>query len=79
METKFGGILRNPRILILGLSSLISGIGNWITMMAVLAMLVFRGTGGVLESSAIFLSGLLPMLIASPAAGGWRIDLTGRI
>ena len=73
METKFGGILRNPRILILGLSSLISGIGNWITMMAVLAMLVFRGTGGVLESSAIFLSGLLPMLVASPAAG-WLAD-----
>ena len=72
MKAKFG-ILRNPRILILGFSSFISGIGNWITMMAVLAMLVFRGTGGILETSAILLAGLLPMLVASPVAG-WLAD-----
>ncbi|OJX43786.1 MAG: hypothetical protein BGO78_02125 [Chloroflexi bacterium 44-23] len=62
-------ILRNSRILTLGLSSFVSGIGNWITMMAVLAILVFRDSGGVLESSTIFLAGLLPMLVASPFAG----------
>lgn len=66
-------VTRNPRILILGLSTLVSGTGNWITMMAVLAMVVFRGTGGILESSAIFLAGLLPMLASSPAAG-WLAD-----
>ena len=72
MATKFG-VLRNSRIQILGLSSFVSGMGNWITMMAVLAMLVFRGAGGVLESSAIFLAGLLPVLVASPVAG-WLAD-----
>ena len=46
-------------------------------MMAVFAMVIFRGEGGVLQSSAIYLSGLLPTLLASPAVG-WLVDRVER-
>lgn len=42
-------------------------------MMAVFAMVVFRGQGTVAQSSGIFLAGLLPLLLFSPAAG-WLCD-----
>ena len=42
-------------------------------MMAVFSMVVFRGDGGVLQSSVIYLAGLLPTLLASPAVG-WMVD-----
>ncbi len=42
-------------------------------MMAVLAMVLFRGGGGVKESSLIMLAGLLPTLLFSPVAG-WLCD-----
>ena len=42
-------------------------------MMAVFAMLVFRGNGGVAQSSGVFLAGLLPSLPASFLAG-WLCD-----
>lgn len=70
-------ILSNRSLIILGLAESVSGIGNWITFMAVLAMLVFRGGGGVMESSGIFLSGLLPTLFISPFAG-WLVDRVNR-
>jgi MFS family permease len=70
-------ILRNRTLIILGTAESISGIGDWITMMAVLAMLVFRGGGGVVESSGVFLAGLLPTLFSSPAAG-WLVDRINR-
>lgn len=38
-------------------------------MMAVLALLVFRGEGGVNQSSGIFLAGILPMIPAGILAG----------
>lgn len=60
-------------ILILGFSESVSGIGNWITMMAVFALVVFRGDGGVLESGAIMMAGLLPVLLGSPLSG-WLCD-----
>src|SRR5512144_2341120 len=66
-------ILRNRSLLIIGLAESVSGIGNWITMLAIFAIVVFRGQGGVVQSSAIFLAGLLPTLLASPAAG-WLCD-----
>lgn len=65
--------LSNRALLTLGFSETVSGIGNWITMMAVFAMVVFRGQGGVAQSSGIFIAGLLPNLLFSPAAG-WLID-----
>lgn len=62
-------ILKRREILILGFSSVVSGLGNWITMMAILSLLIFKGDGGVVESSGIFMAGLLPVMLASPLAG----------
>jgi MFS family permease len=66
-------ILTNPSLITIGISESVSNIGNWITMMAVYAMVVFKGDGGVAQSSGIFLAGLLPTLIFSPVAG-WLCD-----
>ena len=62
-------IVRNRSMLILGTAESVSNIGNWITMMAIFALIVFRGDGSVTQSSGIFLAGLLPVLFASPLAG----------
>jgi MFS family permease len=70
-------IFTKKSLLILGTAESVSGIGDWITMMAVLAMLVFRGGGGVAASSGIFLAGLVPTLIVSPLAG-WLVDRVNR-
>jgi MFS family permease len=66
-------ILRNRSLLTIGFSESVSNIGNWITMMAVFAMVVFKGEGTVTQSSGIFLAGLVPTLFASPLAG-WLLD-----
>ena len=66
-------ILANRSLLTIGFSESVSNIGNWITMMAVFAMVVFKGEGTVAQSSAIFLAGLVPTLFASPLAG-WLLD-----
>ncbi len=66
-------MLHNRSLLIIGIAESVSGVGNWITMLAVFAIVVFRGQGGVAQSSTIFLAGLLPTLLASPAAG-WLCD-----
>jgi len=65
--------LTNPPLITIGISESVSNIGNWITMMAVYAMLIFGGEGGVVESSGIFIAGLLPIFIFSPVAG-WLCD-----
>ncbi len=62
-------ILANKPLLILAAAEAISTLGNWITMMAVFSLLVFRGDGGVAESSGVFLAGLLPVLIFGPLGG----------
>lgn len=67
---------RRP-LLILGVAESVSGIGNWITMMAVFALVVFRGAGSVAQTSAIFLAGLLPTLLVSPLSG-WLVDRVDR-
>jgi MFS family permease len=66
-------ILTNRSLLTIGFSESVSNIGNWITMMAVFAMVVFKGDGTVAQSSGIFLAGLVPTLFASPLAG-WLLD-----
>lgn len=66
-------IIHNRDLWIIGASESVSNIGNWITMMAVFAMIVFKGDGGVLQSSGVFLAGLLPTLLFSPVAG-WLSD-----
>jgi MFS family permease len=73
----FKKIIRNPSLVTIGAAESISGIGDWITMMAVYANLVFRGGGGVAQSSGILLAGLLPILLASPFAG-WLCDRYNR-
>ncbi len=70
-------VFKKKALWILGTAELVSGIGDWITMMAVLAMLVFRGGGGVMASSGVFLAGLLPTLFVSPLAG-WMVDRINR-
>ncbi len=70
-------LVRNRSLLILGVAESVSGIGNWITMMAVFALVVFRGDGTIAQSSAIFLAGLLPTLLVSPYAG-WLVDRVDR-
>jgi MFS family permease len=70
-------IFNKRTLMIIGAAESVSGIGDWITMMAVLAMLVFRGGGGVMESSGVFLAGLLPTLFVSPFAG-WLVDRVNR-
>lgn len=69
----FKKIIHNPSLVTIGAAESISGIGDWITLMAVYANLVFRGGGGVAQSSGILLAGLLPILLASPFAG-WLCD-----
>jgi MFS family permease len=70
-------ILGNRSLRILGIAGSVSNVGNWITMMAVFAMLVFQGEGTVVQSSGVFLAGLLPTLVFSPLAG-WLSDRVDR-
>jgi MFS family permease len=70
-------ILKNRTILSIGLAEAVSNIGDWITMMAIYAILVFKGGGGVAESSGVYLAGLLPALPASLLAG-WLCDRVDR-
>ncbi len=67
----------NRRLMILGISESVSNTGSWITMMAVYAMLVFRGDGDIFSSSAVYLVGLVPTLLFSPVAG-WLCDRLDR-
>lgn len=71
--TTIGALLKNKTLVTIGIAESVSGIGDWITMMSIFAILVFRGTGGVAESGGIFMAGLLPTLPASLAAG-WLCD-----
>ena len=71
--TTYKSVVRNRSLIILGLSESVSNVGNWITMMAVFAMIVFSGKGSVAQSSGVFLAGLLPTLVFSPVAG-WLCD-----
>lgn len=66
-------ILQNKALVTLGIAETISNLGNWITMLALWGILIFRGDGSVVQSSAIMLAGLGPMLVFSPIAG-WLSD-----
>lgn len=66
-------LLHNRSLLLLGLAESISNVGNWVTVMAIYAIIVFHGEGGVAESSGVMLAGLGPMLLFSPVAG-WLSD-----
>jgi MFS family permease len=73
MKTNHSHIYKNRTLVLIGAAEAISNIGDWITMLAIFALLVFKGGGGVAESSGIYLAGLLPALPAS-AAAGWLCD-----
>jgi MFS family permease len=66
-------LLRNRALLRIGLAEAVSGVGNWVTTLAVYALVIFRGEGNVASSGSILLAGLLPALLASPLAG-WLCD-----
>ncbi|HUW41370.1 MAG TPA: MFS transporter [Rectinemataceae bacterium] len=72
MTTKSSPTITRP-LVIIGIAESISGIGNWITMMAVLVIIVFHGGGSTAASAGILLAGLLPVLVISPLAG-WLCD-----
>ena len=63
----------NKNLVIIGISESVSGLGNWITMMAIFAMLIFKGDGTILTTSGVFLAGLVPAFLFSPVAG-WLCD-----
>jgi MFS family permease len=73
MKANHSHIYKNRTLVLIGTAEAISNIGDWITMLAIFALLVFKGGGGVAESSGIYLAGLLPALPAS-AAAGWLCD-----
>jgi MFS family permease len=75
--TTYKAIFRNRSLLLVGLSESVSNIGNWITMMAVFTLIIFSGKGSVIQSSAVYLAGLLPTLFFSPVAG-WLCDRLDR-
>lgn len=66
-------VLQNRSLLILGVAESVSGIGSWITMLAVFSLVVFRGGGTVAQSTGVFVAALVPMLLLSPVAG-WLLD-----
>ena len=65
----FAHIVKNCSLVILGFAELVSGLGSWITGLAVFSLIIFRGNGNVVQSSGILLASLLPMLLFSPVAG----------
>lgn len=66
-------VLGNRALVILGIAEAISHVGSWVTIMALYALLIFDGGGGVLESSGLMLAGLAPTLLIGPVAG-WLAD-----
>ncbi|NTV62802.1 MAG: MFS transporter [Oscillochloris sp.] len=66
-------LFQNRALLTMAIAEMVSGLGSWVTTMAVFALVVFQGGGGVAQSSGIFLAMLLPMLFFSPIAG-WLSD-----
>ena len=70
-------VLHNRSLWIIGLAESVSGVGTWVTMMALFAVVVFDGQGTVLHASGIMLAGLAPMLLMGPVAG-WLADRQDR-
>ncbi|HET8913845.1 MAG TPA: MFS transporter [Ktedonobacteraceae bacterium] len=66
-------LLKNRSLLIIGLAESVSGIGNWITIMAIFAIIVFVGHGSIGQISFIWLASLIPMLFIGPVVG-WLCD-----
>ncbi len=60
---------KNRSVWIIGIAESISGLGAWVTTLAVFSIVVFEGDGGVFASSGIFLASFLPTMLLSPLAG----------
>ena len=66
-------IFKSRALLIIGASQAVSGIGNWISVVAVFALIVFYNKGGVTQASWLLLAALAPTILCSPLAG-WCSD-----
>lgn len=66
-------IFKSRALLIIGASQAVSGIGNWISLVAVFTLIVFYNKGGVTQTSWVLLAGLAPTILCSPLAG-WCCD-----
>ncbi|HEY3369091.1 MAG TPA: MFS transporter [Symbiobacteriaceae bacterium] len=64
---------RNRSLLILVAAETVSAVGNWISTVAIYSLLIFRGGGGVSQTSGFLLAALVPLLLCSPVAG-WLCD-----
>jgi MFS family permease len=66
-------IFQSRALLVIGASQAVSGIGNWISLVAVFTLIVFYNKGGVTQTSWVLLAGLAPTILCSPLAG-WCCD-----
>lgn len=71
------GLLRNRSLVLLAGAELVTNLGSWITMMAIFALVVFEGEGGVLQTTGIYLAGMGPAILLGPVAG-WLVDRVDR-
>lgn len=70
-------VLKNRSLLVLAGAELVSALGSWITAMALYAIIVFEGEGGVAHTSGLYLAAFGPSLLLSPVAG-WLVDRVDR-
>src|SRR5689334_19853763 len=70
-------IIRNRPILIISAAEALTDLGNWVTVLACFALIVFHSGGGAAESGGILLALLVPALPISPLAG-WLSDRYSR-
>jgi MFS family permease len=66
-------ILANRSLLTIGIAESLTDLGNWVTVLACFALIVFHNAGGAAESGGILLALLVPALPVSPLAG-WLSD-----
>ena len=62
-------IIRNKALMIIAFAEIVSGIGSWITIMALFSLVVFDNGGSVVASSGILLASLAPMMIFMSIGG----------
>ncbi len=70
-------ILRNRSLLIMAGAEVVSSLGNWIAVQAVIALLIFQQGGGVGQSTVLLVCGLGPSMVLGPFAG-WLVDRVDR-
>lgn len=66
-------VLKNRPLLLLGAAEVVNALGSWITTMALASLLIFQRGGTIGQTTALYLTGLVPMLLLGPFAG-WLCD-----